>query len=310
MIASGSGHPYSAAAYGACFAEHGRPLFHEPWQVPLLLRPIAGTQWHDAAGCYPLTLLDDVRVLAPGLDALRHQGAVSLVTVCDPLVMPPVADMAAAFDICRPFKTHYVVDFSRPFGINRPAQRRHYRIATAAVSVELCDFAAHFDLWCSLYAELVVERQITGVAAFGAEHFSGYRHLAGLDCFRAVAGDEVVALALFARSGSVVHYHLVAAGKRARATRALYAVFPAVLKHYSGYKALNLGGAPGNSDDPRHGLAYFKSGFANTTAESYICGAVLDPERYGQLAGADADSAGFFPAYRQPSQDKAEGNQS
>jgi hypothetical protein len=41
----------------------------------------------------------------------------------------------------------------------------------------------------------------------------------------------------------------------------------------------------------------FKGGFANDTADAYLCGAVLDGPRYAALSAADA-AGGFFPAYR------------
>ena len=61
---------------------------------------------------------------------------------------------------------------------------------------------------------------------------------------------------------------------------------------------VNLGGPAGMSDTD-DGLAQFKAGFANARTQAWLCGAVLDTERYERLATGRETSA-YFPAYRAP----------
>ena len=51
--------------------------------------------------------------------------------------------------------------------------------------------------------------------------------------------------------------------------------------------------------DADDGLAQFKAGFANARTQAWLCGAVLDTERYERLATGRETSA-YFPAYRAP----------
>ena len=48
-----------------------------------------------------------------GLAALTRADLVSLVLVPDPFASPPPDRLAAAFELCRPFKTHYLVETAR-----------------------------------------------------------------------------------------------------------------------------------------------------------------------------------------------------
>jgi hypothetical protein len=93
-----------AKAFGLCSIEV------DEWQTPVLVRPIPGSDWHDALGCYPLAAIAWNADLKAGLERLRAAGLVSVALAPDPLTSPPPVQLAEAFEVCRPFKTHYLID--------------------------------------------------------------------------------------------------------------------------------------------------------------------------------------------------------
>jgi len=76
----------------------------------------------------------------------------------------------------------------------------------------------------------------------------------------------------------------------------------ASVNHFASLELLNFGGGAGTVDLAEDGLARFKRGFCNDLATAYLCGAVLDHDRYRELVqkkGVPPDTL-FFPAYRAP----------
>ena len=83
------------------------------WQTALLTRSIPGTEGpFDALGCYPLTVFGPEVDLQAGRERLRAAGLVSVALVPDPIASPSPHVFSAVFEICRPFKTHYLIDRS------------------------------------------------------------------------------------------------------------------------------------------------------------------------------------------------------
>jgi hypothetical protein len=129
--------------------------------------------------------------------------------------------------------------------------------------------------------------------------------LAALDGVTAIGGwlgEELAASHIWVHDRGRVHSHLAASSENGYACGAAYAVYDASIRHFKDAEVINLGGAAGYTDDPDDGLARFKQGFANATARSYICGKILDAERYRELTACRAAPAqtAFFPAYRAP----------
>src|SRR5512147_3121730 len=88
--------------------------FGEPRELPrcggwIIARPIPGTPYQDATGCYPLFACRDWTKLR---EDLEHAGPdlVSLVLVADPLSGVAPDYLEQCFDFARPFKTHFVAD--------------------------------------------------------------------------------------------------------------------------------------------------------------------------------------------------------
>jgi hypothetical protein len=155
--------------------------------------------------------------------------------------------------------------------------------------------------WGRLYAGLVAHRGITGLQVFSAESFDALARLpeSQLLAFAAESpAGEVLAMQLWIRHGDCAYSHLTATSEAGYRASATYVVYAAAIEHLRDCIQLDLGGAAGTTDDPENSLALFKRGFANATAVSMLCGAILDEPAYARLA---ADRVGaFFPIYRMP----------
>ena len=293
---------YASLAYARTLSHAGQPWFVPEWGTHVLLRPVPGAAGRvDAMGPYPLCTLAPDADIPAGLGALRDAGAVSIVLVADPLAGPRAATLARDFPICRPFKTHWLID--RDVGAPTPSKhhrdriRRGQRHATAR-RVSLQD-PAWQARWGQLYAGLAARRGITGVQDFPPAAFAALARLDGdqLVAIAAEGNGDVLAMQLWMRHGDRAYSHLTATSETGRRLGATYVAYAAAVEELAGSRVLNLGGGSGDSDDLHDTLAAFKRGFANASAPAHLCAAVLDAVAYANLAAGTDGS--YFPAYRQ-----------
>jgi hypothetical protein len=291
-------HPYATPAYARVFEAVAQPLWVPAWGAHVLTRELPGGGGRDALGIYPLQPFGSDADLKAGLRWLAEQGLVSIGLVPDPATAPPLPELQAAFGLCVPFKTHQVVDFTKPVAFSKH-HRAEVRRALKRVSVGVVPLADHLDAWCALYGHLAERHDIGGLSAFSRAAFARMAEVEGLTAMAAMADGEIVSMHLWvADPATGVGYSLLAAtspqGYRASAA---YAVEDASIRHFCGLKSLNLGGGAGVAagDD---GLTFFKRGFANAEVQAWFCGEILDAERYAALSGGRRDAATPFPAYR------------
>jgi len=285
-------HLYASRAYAVGLA--GAQAFEVPeWGACAVRRPIDRTL-ADAAGVYPLAVFARGADIGAGLERLRAAGLVSVVLVPDPLLHP--AGLAARdFEVCRPFKTHQLVDPA--VGAFDPSKHHRDRIRRGLrrCRVERVRLADRLPEWLALYQELIERRAVSGVAAFGEAYFRMLAEQDEIVAFAASVDDAVAAMTLWFAAEGVVYNHLTASNAAGYANGANFALYGAAIEHFQGAGVINLGGGAGHSD-AEDGLTAFKRGFANAEVQAHVCGAVLDPARYAALGGPAG--AGFFPAYR------------
>lgn len=297
---TGARHPYARAVYAEALAagEGGRAYEVAPWACAVVARRIDGGG-EDACGPYPRAPLPADADLEAGLAQLAAQGLVAAVLVADPLASPPPARLGRAFGLCRPFKTHYLVDHGR----GAPALSKHHRYevrrAQGRCRIERVRLGDHLADWSALYDGLKARHAVTGPAAFGDAYFQALAAQPDVEAFAAVCEARIVAMALWFEHDGVAVNHLGASNDAGYAAGASYALYAAALDRYAGAAMIDLGGAAGLGDDPDDGLARFKRGFSNAEATAWLCGAVLDPARYAALAEGRPPTA-YFPAYRAP----------
>ena len=288
-------HPYGTDQYANSLPHVGKPFAVPEWDSHVLIRHVAGGR-QDAVGPYPVTSIAPKADIEAGLARLAAANLVSVVLVVDDTQRPSESGLSA-FDFAKPFKTHYIHDRSlKPFSFGK---HHRYKIKRARGQVETREIALfdYLDDWQRLYKELQERHDLSGVHAFPETHFRLLAHLPGLRTFAAFVDDELVSAHLFVAHGSHAISHLVASNALGYKLGAAYAVNDAALDGLQGCSVINFGGGAGSEDDPAGGLARFKSGFSNRTAQSLLCGKVLDRPIYEELS-AGATSSDFFPIYR------------
>jgi hypothetical protein len=294
----GMRHPYGRVSYAAAIAEaEGWELEDVPeWSTAMLLRPIPG-DGRDAAGPYPRAPIPWGADVQGGLERLRRLGLVSAVLVPDPLFAPPGDELAAAFPLCRPFKTHFVVD--REAGGYAPSKHHRYEIrrAPGRCAIEAVQLGDHLADWTRLYAGLAERHEIRGPAAFSDGYFALLTVDAAYRTFAARVDGRIAAMAIWFEYDGVAVNHLGASDGAGYAAGASYALYDVAIEHYAQCVRLDLGGAAGVAEAADDGLARFKRGFANAEATAFLCGAVLDQAAYARLVQNHPPS-NFFPAYR------------
>lgn len=291
--------PYGRRSYVESLTRDGcrvAPL----WGGHVLLRPLPAGGGIDAASAYPMGGFDATVDPAEGRETLRAAGAVALSVVADPLNAPDAAWLAAHADLHRRLKTHYVVD--RAAGPFAPSRHHRYEIRRAQrqVTVDRVALPQVMARWEELYGQLVVRHRIQAVARLGTPHFAALATDPQALVLAARVAGEIAAVSIWLSDGEVAHNHLGASSEAGYAAGAGYALYAAAIEALSGCRVLDLGGAPGLADDPSHGLARFKRGFANAERATWLSGFILDRAGYDAavaVSGVDP-SSGYFPAYR------------
>ena len=269
------------------------------WRTPVLLRSIPGSTWQDALGCYPLSVIDPHADLEAGLAELRELGLVSVALVPDPLLGPSVSQLSAAFEVCRPFKTHFVIDREASPVCFARTHRRMIRKARKDCTFGPVALREVMGEWERLYAHTIQRHQVTGLQKFNPGYFRALAEMPEIVALAARKNDEIIAMILWVQSGGIAYAHLEGSSVAGYKTQAIYGIFDEANRYFADCRFLHFGGTAGLAGGAADGLAYFKRGFANREVTAYFCGSRLSPERYATLAGGRTEST-FFPAYREP----------
>lgn len=292
-------HPYATEAYARTLGHIGRPVAVPEWGCSVLARPIRGGG-EDVTGCYPIATMSEDADIAGGLTRLRQLGFVSVTLTVDDFHRPSIRILEQAFDLVRPFKSHFLV--SGGLDAYRPSNHHRYEIKRAMDTVRAIpiDLKAHMAEWRQLYTTLGERHQFGEAHAFSSSSFAALTDIPGVETIGGFCDDKMVSCHIWVRAGDTVHSHLAASSALGYSRRAAYVVNDASVRHFSDSRIINFGGGAGLNDDADNGLARFKKGFSNAVAPSYICGAVLDAKAYAALSSArtSAGVGDFFPAYR------------
>lgn len=296
---------YGDPEYTASLGEFGRPRELTNCDGSILVRPVPGSdsRLEDAMSPYPLfrcrnwaELEKDVSDLAPDL--------VSLTLVTDPLGDYEPADLRASFEICLPFKKHYLVDLSKP--IDEVVSAHHRKVAQTAldvVSIDLCPPATALEEWTRLFQHLIDRHRITGLRRFSERAFTRQLALAGSVVLRARLGERTVGMDWYLRTPDAIYGHLAAFDQDGYRLSASYALQWRAIELFHGLGTwLDLGAGAGLMEDPDDGLSRFKRGWSSDSARTFLCGKIFDPVAYRALcettyAGSKSTSR-YFPAYR------------
>jgi hypothetical protein len=294
---------YLHPGYAESLAEFGTPLAMTRSRGWVLRRPVSGSPYNDAMGCYPIFACQDWSHLKADLDQIGD-GLVSLSIVTDPFGAYDLAYLRRCFpDVTIPFKDHFVVDLSRPRDtFVHSHHRRNARKAFHEVQVVKCDRPIDFlEDWVTLYGALREKHHITGIAAFSRACFARQLNVPGIEAFRALRDDTTVGMLLWYRQGNRAYYHLGAYNALGYELRASFALFSFSLDYFArqGLAWLNLGAGAGAGPGAESGLTRFKQGWSTGVRTVYFCGRIFDEKKYQEIVSARYVAATeYFPAYR------------
>jgi hypothetical protein len=294
------GSPYAHPRYAGSLSEFGLPLELPRCGGWLLRRQIPGAEATDATGFYPLFACRDWSRL--GEEVERLEGLVSLVLVTDPFGDFDVEDLRHHFDDVRFFKSHFVIDLAT--SVERIASRHHrYYSRRALRELEIERLSRPHDLldeWTALYGVLVERKGLRGIQAFSRDAFSMQLDVPGTVMLVARLAGDLVGADWYYVNGPIAYRHLAASSPEGYRVSASYALqWRAIeLLPELGVRWLDIGGAPGLSEQPDDGLRQFKKGWSTHTLPTYLATRVLDRRRYGELSRGALGANGYFPAYR------------
>jgi hypothetical protein len=286
---------------------HSLKEFGELRELPncggwVLVRPIPGTPYKDAMGCYPFFDCRNWKKLHDDMEQIGSD-LVSLVLVTDPFSGVAPSYLEHSFDLVKPFKTHYVTDLRYPLESIVDRGHRYYaRKSLKIMDVEVCRQPAQYlDEWIRLYDNLIRKYNIKGIGAFSHKCFEIQLNIPGMVMVLGRCEGEIVGATLVLVGDRVAYAHLSAYTNRGYMINASYGIYWTILSYMAeqGIRDYDSGGIPGITDDPIHGLNQFKRGWSNDKRMVYLCGRVLHREKYEsicqqyQIANVD-----YFPAYR------------
>ena len=301
LIVNKSG--YLHPQYAQSLSEFGEPLELPSSKGWVLKRPIPETFHFDGMGCYPIFTCENWSNLEKDLSLLEDQ-LVSLSLVTDPFGNYTHQDLLHYFkDVARPYKKHYIVDLiQQPQVFVSPHHQRNAHRAMQEVKVEKCENPVQFlDEWCSLYNNLIEHHNIKGMTRFSRKSFAAQLNVPGMIAFRAMAGEKIVGMLLWAVQNNVGYYHLGAYSSEGYKLKASFALFWTLIEYFksNGLAWLSLGAGAGLSADEEDGLTRFKRGWATGTRVAFFCGRIFDAQKYQESISANKTKVtNYFPAYR------------
>ena len=300
MTTSTAGLAYADPMYADSLAEFGQVVPLERSRGAVLARPIPGVSDTDLMGCYPLFACGDWAGLATDLAALQGQH-VSLTLVTDPFGAPSEVELQELFDVVRPYKNHFLVDLDLP--PETSVARHHRKSARKALerlTIETCDPRAQLETWNRLYGHIVDRHGIGGVRAFSPASFARQAEMEGAVMLTASLAGEIVGMHWYLTSGDVVYGHLAALHPDSYRVYASHGLFWTAIQMFRGtHRWLDIGAAAGTAADVTDSLSQFKEAWSSATAPTFLCGRILDRDRYLSVGGVEEpDVLEYFPSYR------------
>ena len=295
---------YAGEEYARSLTGIGEPLALTKSGGWILTRALHGENVRDATGCYPLFSCIDWNSLGDDLHNLS-QDIIAVSLVADPAADVTTASLQQAFpDVCYHFKNHFFADLSRPLtSFVSDHHQRNAKRSSKALRIEMLhNPVEHLTNWIELYDQLVDRHQINGQAAFSRYSFERQLQVPGIRAYAAWKGTEMVGMILWMVTPEIAYYHLAAYSDVGYETKASFALFWHCLEVFAteGKLQAAFGGGAGTfaSSD---GLNRFKSGWSSEVRPAYLCGRILNRQRYLEIVKRSGQIASsYFPAYRTP----------
>jgi hypothetical protein len=270
-------HPYCSETYCSAFkVDPESRLYVPPWRTWIALRGgVAAGGARRGSGLYPFASLDPACELAEGLEHLRERSLDSFYMVTDPLWRPPVEALRDAFGFCRPLKLAWLIDREKGPVRFRKKHRNRINRCRRRCEARVVSLRDHADACFALYRRFAAQKQISGFMDVPESCFpvlAGMRQLTTIGVFEE---EELVAFSLWARFRDAAYFVLGASSARGYEIAASYAYHASAIEHFNDCRYVLFGPETGMVDTPDYPTSGFKSGFANSTAQVWVCGSKL-----------------------------------
>jgi len=293
---------YCHSNYALSFSQLGKPRKLPACGGWVIERNIPGTTHSDCMGCYPLFSCKDWGKIHEDLIEIRSE-MVSLTLVTDPFAPFDKAYLEKIFNIVKPYKNHFVADLHQD--LNSFVNKKHRQKARSALSIMQMEFCneplKYLNEWIVLYQNLVKRHSIIGIRAFSNESFHRQLETDGMNIALCRICDEIIAAMLFIVDGDVAYTHLSAFSDKAYNVNASFGLYWGVLNYLKelNVKFVDIGAGSGISQSETDGLIRFKTGWSNTNRMVYLCGCILDGEKYAEVCRLKSiEGNNYFPSYR------------
>ncbi|MCY6370541.1 hypothetical protein [Clostridium ganghwense] len=294
---------YLSYNYANSFKEWGQPLRLEESGGWILKRKIDEYKLYDAMGLYPLFCCKDWTKLSLDFEKLKKD-LVSISLVADPFGNYNLTQLYNTFDFVKPFKEHYIADLSCELNkIIARGHKKNSRRALKKIDVEICtnDYIRYLDEVLQLYNVLVKRHKIIGMRQFSKKAFEYQLKTPGMLLVRGLYNGKIVGVNLIIIYEEVAYTHLSAFSDEGYKLNASYAIRMRALEYLKDkVKWVNFGAGAGTIANKNDGLNYFKRGWSTGTRMAYICGKVLNKEKYNTIIrDLKKSNSEYFPQYRE-----------
>lgn len=286
-------HPFQTSAYLAGLATLGTPCKDRDGVIRVLRRQIPGSPLADGVGPWPYLWITGAADLAALQD--QHPELVTITAVTQPGYVPPRQGVDSVF-----LKDHFIYDPRLPKPQLSARATLRLRRAMAISTVEIAqDPAAKGRLAAAmirLYRAQALRRGFSGFFhSLPDRHFTALAEMPAGRFFCVTIEGAPAAMACAATHEDQIQILHIALSDHGLRQNASYVLMQA-LQDYAEATGTRLltGGMP---EGARPSLGTFKQRWANSTAPVHLLRIVNDPARYRTLSG-DAETEGFFPAYR------------
>ncbi len=293
---------YNHPSYVLSLQEFGSPRKLSHCGAWVLERSIPDTPYSDAMGCYPLFLCEDWSKIGEDLEDIRSD-LVSIVLVTDPFSDTSYKYFEKYFDFVTPFKDHFISDLScPPKSFISKGHLYMVRKSLKQMEVEVClEPARYLEDWIKLYDGLINRHNITGIRRFSPQSFSVQLQIPGTILFIGRKDGEIIGADLIIQQDDVAYAHLGAYSPLGYKLGASYATVWTAIQYLAdnGIKYLDIGGVSGIQNNHENGLVKYKAGWSNVRRSAYLCGNILDENKYQRICQQRNLTEGeYFPLYR------------
>lgn len=296
-----SGLGYSSHKYCNSLAKFGTPLITPLSELCFLKRKIDSTNF-DYIGQYPFVCSRSWKDVSHDINQLRETGGASVVFVTDPFSEKYVSQYLSTMTVARPFKRHFIVDLQKDWKQRLNGKKRYtirQSLEVQTVKVLEGKRGQGPDFW-QLYQELILRHNIQGIQRLSKEIISDQLDIDGAVWVEARVDSRLVGGMIWYIDGDRAYSHLHAQSAEGYRLHTNYALYYSALNHLTalGIETASLGGIAGNKDVNNDGLANFKSLWSSREKYSWLCGEILNREKYDSLVKANGMSVDYFPGYR------------